>query len=213
VYADDDEILVPSKDKYPGGLKEYVAKLLADPTRPPWARAHGYNVREADFEVSALLHVPFEKTLVDRTKPIFDQRAYWIRADPFYCKCLITATPWSYASGQHEGRPLNKTLVQTYGTQVAANCSHNADPDLALVHLKCMERWWLKDQTFREYAVEDRETKHRWVVNASMEAYNSTEFEDLFQRSAWHAKQTCGWSREGALMLKPIPPRFKTNDL
>lgn len=199
IFVEDDEFLIPNSTKYPGGLYEYVHNIKIK-NKKPWARAIGYNIREMDNE-----------TKLDRLKSIFSQRNFWYSSNPYYCKTTITQTDWIYQSGGHESHATDLGLLNKFGKEVISNCSENSDPDLVLAHFKCIEKNIFKDQVFREYAIEYRDSNKPLPFNDD----RSPIFNDLFFNKWNKMLGDCGYSENikfagYSRAIEIIPLEFKT---
>jgi hypothetical protein len=97
IFTDIDEFIVPNPKKYPGGLKEYLNRFVADPSRlyhrvNGWEPGHVYygNGSKGSGEPDFNWTDPY----------IFHQRKYYVPA-PMYSKPILTKTPLQYRPGFH----------------------------------------------------------------------------------------------------------------
>eukprot|EP00854_Cymbomonas_tetramitiformis_P002911 gene2911-3724_t len=187
IYVEDDEFLVPDPHKYSGGLLEYVTNLSSVSTRTgkPWRRAHAYDVRQSDEEWGQL----------HRGRAILHQRS-----DPDNCNVVLSETPGRYDVVPNatvpaiQWQPLHSELQRRYGTETPMKCNVNADPELAVIRLRCADRDEFRDQQFREYSMERRQ------ANRTFTNQTGKEFRTIFAQ-AWNQSKDfhlhlseCGYS-------------------
>ena len=186
VNGDVDEFLVPNKDKYPGGLREFTLKDEGLRERD-YVRQHGFSMQQQS-----------EESAYDPALALFAQRTKWWRDDPYYCKVMLVRQSersppdaFSWAVGQHELSKAGFDKIESLDT-----CGGNTTTDMEdarLVHMKCYDKNIL-------HGVYDG--LKVWKPGAGSESNFDAGFKSA----------TCHHEANEAEFLKPIDKRFTFGD-
>ena len=206
LFAESDEIVVPDPQKYPGGLKDYFQKFIAQTGNrfsDTVKRVQGYN----------LVHVKDDENEIDMDKPILQQRNYWQEHGQF-CKPLLSKIPLRYAPGHHFAYARDK------GPSAEQVAITDIDPNLVMVHLHSFDN---------KHCVEREEAKFQGSVK-----HHKKDEENLGMNQRSHMKSLkemiTKWNVCGLTMMKhtndineviapegekaiKIPDRFKNIDI